>query len=127
MKFSFIYLVFETIFRDTIPNKVVTVALTPNGYADGLATEENTGITHFVTPEEIEMPMKDFLKILDDQSSNFVSYIQRQNSNLLEDFKELVYDVDKDIPWASEAFDKLPDAVNFWMGDERAVTSSEYV
>ena len=29
-----------------------------------------------------------------------------------------------EIRWASEAFNKKPDAVNFWMGDSRAVTSS---
>jgi jumonji domain-containing protein 7 len=35
-------------------------------------------------------------------------------------------DVESEISWASEAFDKQPDAVNFWMGDARAVTSSRY-
>ena len=30
-----------------------------------------------------------------------------------------------EISWASEAFGKDPDAVNFWMGDGRAVTSSK--
>jgi len=59
--------------------------------------------------------------------SNFrgpVHYIQRQNSNLTEDFPELVDDLDYSIlNFAKEAFDKEPDAVNFWMGDSRAVTS----
>jgi len=32
-----------------------------------------------------------------------------------------------DLNFASEAFNKAPDAVNFWMGDERAVTSSQYL
>jgi peptidyl-lysine (3S)-dioxygenase / protease len=53
-----------------------------------------------------------------------IPYIQRQNSNLTEDFGELLLDVEKHVPFASKAFNKLPDAVNFWMGDERAVTSS---
>lgn len=56
---------------------------------------------------------------------NFICYIQKQNSNLTEDFFELIKDIDADIKWASEAFNKKPDAVNFWMGDERAVTSSK--
>lgn len=34
-------------------------------------------------------------------------------------------DVDEDISWASETFDKKPDAINFWMGDKRAITSSK--
>lgn len=57
-------------------------------------------------------------------SENVIPYIQRQNSNLTEDFSELMTDVENYIGFASEAFNKKPDAVNFWMGDERAVTSS---
>lgn len=53
-----------------------------------------------------------------------VCYIQRQNSNLQCDFPELVNDLDFSlISFATEAFNKEPDAVNFWMGDARAVTS----
>lgn len=51
-------------------------------------------------------------------------YIQKQNSNLTLDLPELSKDVPAEISWASEAFDKVPDAVNFWMGDSRAITSS---
>ena len=29
-----------------------------------------------------------------------------------------------ELPWAKEAFGKEPDAINFWMGDGRAVTST---
>jgi len=31
--------------------------------------------------------------------------------------------IEGDIPWATESFGKQPDAVNLWMGDQRAVTS----
>lgn len=58
--------------------------------------------------------------------NNFISYIQKQNSNLTQDFPELLCDIKPEVEWASKAFDKSPDAVNFWMGDERAVTSSKY-
>ena len=30
----------------------------------------------------------------------------------------------EEISWATEAFGKSPDAINFWMGDSRAVTST---
>ena len=30
----------------------------------------------------------------------------------------------EEIPWATKAFGKSPDAINFWMGDSRAVTST---
>ena len=40
------------------------------------------------------------------------------------DFPELMDDIDFSIlDFAREAFGKEPDAVNFWMGDSRAVTS----
>lgn len=53
-------------------------------------------------------------------------YIQRQNSNLTTDFKELLGDIDLGVlQFAYEAFNKDPDAANFWMGDERAITSSK--
>lgn len=53
-----------------------------------------------------------------------ICYIQRQNSNLNCDFPELVDDLDYSLlKFAVEAFNKEPDAVNFWMGDSRAVTS----
>ena len=48
----------------------------------------------------------------------------KSNSNIK--FKVIFEDVDSEIGWASEAFDKTPDAVNFWMGDKRAVTSSKW-
>lgn len=38
---------------------------------------------------------------------------------------ELLPDIRKEIDWAFKAFNKRPDAINFWMGDERAITSSK--
>ncbi|XP_059055868.1 uncharacterized protein LOC131849767 [Achroia grisella] len=110
------------IYRQTISDKKISVAVTPNGLADGVTSNE-TGVEYFVTPCEVEMTMTEFLDSLESKGDNYITYIQRQNSNLTEDFKELISDVDTDIHFASEAFNKNPDAINFWMGDERAVTS----
>lgn len=75
-------------------------------------------------------------------------YVQKQCSNLLEELPELTDDVEPHISWMSaalgEAFTsqlqetpallfnqlffspgRLPDAVNFWLGEASAVTSSE--
>lgn len=80
-------------------------------------------------------------------------YVQKQCSNLLEELPELTDDVDSHISWMSTAlgdkknqhyifnpflfkiksFDgihvffpgRLPDAVNFWLGEASAITSSE--
>lgn len=46
-------------------NKLVTVAVTPNGYADGVAAD-NAGIEHFVMPHEKSMEMSEFLDTLDE-------------------------------------------------------------
>ncbi|GAB4816662.1 hypothetical protein N2152v2_003708 [Parachlorella kessleri] len=52
-----------------------------------------------------------------------VPYLQFQNSSLLKELPQLLGDVDEHIPWATEALGCLPEAVNFWLGDERSVTS----
>ncbi|XP_069355940.1 uncharacterized protein JMJD7 [Maniola hyperantus] len=109
-------------FRKTLADKKVTVALTPNGLADGI-THDAKGTEYFVMPQEVEMTMSEFLDTLETKSENLIPYIQRQNSNLTEDFSELMEDVESDVSFASQAFNKKPDAVNFWMGDHRAVTS----
>ncbi|XP_063369865.1 bifunctional peptidase and (3S)-lysyl hydroxylase Jmjd7 [Cydia amplana] len=111
-------------FRKTIPDKTVTVAVTPNGLADGITTNDE-GKEYFVMPFEVVMTMTEFLDRLEQKRENYIPYIQKQNSNLTEDFKELLCDIQSEIPFASEAFNKSPDAVNFWMGDDRAVTSSK--
>ncbi|XP_035916277.1 bifunctional peptidase and (3S)-lysyl hydroxylase Jmjd7 isoform X1 [Anopheles stephensi] len=109
-------------FRETLVDKEVTVAITPNGYADGLALHEEE--EYFVLPLEQSMCMGDFLDALDQKHPDAIPYIQRQNSNLTEDFQELWMDVNESsLDFASEAFNKKPDAINFWMGDERAITS----
>ena len=69
--------------------------------------------------------MTEFLETLECPKENQVFYIQKQNSNLTEEFPELIKDTASDLEWATKVFGNLPDAVNFWMGDERAVTSSE--
>ena len=98
------------------------MAVTPTGYADAMEAEL------FLMPEEINIKLSRFLDIIQNpDSASGVFYIQKQNSNLTEEFREIIADVEREIPWASEAFGKKPDAVNFWMGDERAVTSSKWL
>ncbi|XP_035827441.1 bifunctional peptidase and (3S)-lysyl hydroxylase Jmjd7 isoform X2 [Aplysia californica] len=105
--------------RDKIGEVPVTVAVTPNGYADAINGNR------FVMPEERKMSLSGFLDILsspDKDRTNGVFYIQKQNSNLEDEFSSIMEDVHP-FSWAEEVFGKGPDATNFWMGDERAVTS----
>ena len=106
--------------RRVVGRKVVSVAVTPNGYADAVRED----VDRFVMPHEEDMSVNQLFDILE-QKTSFpgVCYLQRQNSNFTEDFSELFSDTERDIKWASKAFDSPPDAVNLWIGDGRAVTS----
>ncbi|KAG8449438.1 hypothetical protein GDO86_016188 [Hymenochirus boettgeri] len=104
--------------RSSIGYKKVSVAVTPNGYADAVYKDR------FVMPEERTMLLSHFLDIMEKKTmSPGVFYIQKQCSNLTEEFSELLNDVESHIPWMSEALGKRPDAVNFWLGESAAVTS----
>lgn len=81
-------------------------------------------LEYFVLPEEQTMKLEEFLNKLDESGNGNVYYIQKQNSNLSNDFHELLNDIDmQTLKFAFEAFNKEPDAANFWMGDRRAITS----
>uniref|UniRef100_H2Z173 Bifunctional peptidase and (3S)-lysyl hydroxylase JMJD7 n=1 Tax=Ciona savignyi TaxID=51511 RepID=H2Z173_CIOSA len=97
--------------------KLIDVAVTPDGFADAVRDGK------FMLPEERSMTFSTFLRHLSEKDGSDVFYIQKQNSNLTSDFAEIKDDVDPDFAWATEAFGCKPDAVNFWMGGERAVTS----
>jgi hypothetical protein len=104
--------------REKVGDKEVTVTVTPNGYADAVVGDR------FVTPEERKMKFSNFLDIMDNPEQHLgVFYVQKQNSNFADELGELLVDAESHIPWVTEALDRHPDAVNFWMGDSRAVTS----
>ncbi|KAG0221003.1 hypothetical protein BGX31_010303 [Mortierella sp. GBA43] len=151
----------------TLGEKEITVACTPNGWADAVVDDQ-----YFAMPCEKKMTFEHFLdgmpirtkrnvqssynvnhvddgdaekdlragtRNLDLDSNNHlgipgtrkpvtdpyqeVRYIQLQNGNLMTEYQELLGDVPVDIPFASEALGRQPDAVNFWYGDERSTTS----
>lgn len=104
--------------RSVIGDENVTVAITPNGYADAVTDGK------FVMPYEKVLKMSEFLSVIENSDKyDDVYYIQKQNSNLTDEFAKLLTDVDSDIKFGSIAFGTKPDAVNFWMGDKQAVTS----
>jgi len=85
--------------RKTVGDKEVTVAVTPNGYADAITEGK------FVLPEQRLMKMSRFLDIIEDPgSTSGVFYVQKQNSNLTDEFQNIIGDVDSNISWGSEAF-----------------------
>jgi len=110
-------------FRKVLGDEKVSVAVTPNGYADAIVKQDDKEF--FVMPDERLLTISTFLDTLENTKEDSVFYIQQQNSNFIHNFRKLWPDAETEISWASEAFGKQPDAVNFWMGDERAVTSSK--
>ncbi|KYN41660.1 JmjC domain-containing protein 7 [Trachymyrmex septentrionalis] len=110
-------------FRKVLADEKISVAVTPNGYADAVIKGDDGTKEFFVMPEERLLTISAFLDTLENTIENSVFYIQKQNSNFIHSFCKLWPDAEIEILWASEAFGKHPDAVNFWMGDERAVTS----
>ena len=89
--------------REMVGSAPVTVAVTPNGYADAICGDR------FVMPEEREMTMAQFLDILHgDQKdkANGVFYIQKQNSNLMDEFSSIIKDISP-CEWAETAFGEI--------------------
>ncbi|XP_078304644.1 bifunctional peptidase and (3S)-lysyl hydroxylase JMJD7 isoform X2 [Panthera onca] len=96
----------------------VSVAVTPDGYADAVRGDR------FMMPAERRLSLSYVLDVLEGQTQHpGVLYVQKQCSNLLTELPQLLPDLESHVPWASEALGKMPDAVNFWLGDVAAVTS----
>uniref|UniRef100_G1QG60 Bifunctional peptidase and (3S)-lysyl hydroxylase JMJD7 n=1 Tax=Myotis lucifugus TaxID=59463 RepID=G1QG60_MYOLU len=96
----------------------VSVAVTPDGYADAVRGDR------FVMPAERRLPLSCVLDVLEGRAQHpGVLYVQKQCSNLPTELPQLLSDLEPHVPWASEALGKMPDAVNFWLGEAAAVTS----
>ncbi|KAJ1658178.1 hypothetical protein IWQ61_002536 [Dispira simplex] len=113
--------------KQRLGEQLVTVAITPNGYADAIVDDR-----YFVEPYQTQMPFSQVIdKICSGQTNTSTNpssvdthyYVQSQNGNLVGEFSPLRGDVPGDIAFASIALDKRPDAVNFWMGEASSVTS----
>lgn len=122
---------------DTMGDRLLSVAVTPNGYADAV-TRGSDGKWYFVEPYYDKMTMGALLSKLAPSTSNVedVCYLQSQNGNLFpgsyftsgnpesdSELANLRGDVPAEIPWCSEALGRSPDAVNLWIGNSRSVTS----
>ncbi|TEA16669.1 hypothetical protein DBR06_SOUSAS20610057, partial [Sousa chinensis] len=104
--------------RATAGSAEVSVAVTPDGYADAVRGDR------FVMPAERRLPLSCVLDVLEGRAQHpGVLYVQKQCSNLLTELPQLLPDLEPHVPWASEALGKMPDAVNFWLGEAAAVTS----
>ena len=118
--------------RERLGAQDVTVDATPDGHGDCVravcAPDGRRGLS-FVMPEERRMPFNEFCDRMEmPQAGDDVLYYSRQNDNMrdAEELASLFEDggVPGCLPLAAEAFGNAPDAVNLWIGDERAVSSA---
>ncbi|GAB7345649.1 hypothetical protein MBLNU457_3939t1 [Dothideomycetes sp. NU457] len=104
----------------------VNVAITPFGNADAIVEEED-GKLVYVEPLEQQETFADVLRYIQKSDSGHfdgpVKYAQTQNDNLRNEYEELFSDVPSEMSFARIALEKQPDAVNFWLGNSRSVTS----
>ncbi|KAH7485289.1 hypothetical protein KRP22_006442 [Phytophthora ramorum] len=102
----------------------VTVDVTPFGFGDAVLELPRHHEEVFVMPEERDMPLAEFLKVLKNRETfDGVPYLSHQNDSLREQFPGLFDEVPPALELAIEAFGNEPEAVNIWIGDERAVST----
>ncbi|KAI9910934.1 hypothetical protein PsorP6_011104 [Peronosclerospora sorghi] len=102
----------------------VTVDVTPFGYGDAVLELPGQDADVFVMPEERDMTLAQFLNVLEDRGTfDGVPYLSHQNDSLRAQLPGLFQDVPPAMELAVETFGNEPEAVNLWMGDERAVST----
>lgn len=104
----------------------VTVDVTPTGLGDAVLAHPDSAEPLFVKPEERRMSFREFLTVLRARGADGfagVPYLSHQNDSLRQEFSKLLRCVPAELPLATAAFGNAPEAVNLWVGDERAVTS----
>ncbi|CAO3574566.1 unnamed protein product [Mortierella alpina] len=106
-------------FLDGMPIRTRQKDISSGSLAQGHGLRESTDLEGLAQRLDLEGSDRDS----DVDPYQEVRYIQLQNGNLMTEYQELMEDVPADIPFASEALGKVPDAVNFWYGDERSSTS----
>jgi jumonji domain-containing protein 7 len=106
------------------PSLELQVDVTPNGHGDCVHSVDEQQV--FVMPETRSMKITDFRDALrsSDQLAG-VPYYSRQNDCLRKELSSLW---DKNVfpqsfDWAEEAFNVSTDAVNLWIGNEKAVSA----
>lgn len=118
-----------------IGDSEISVALTPDGRADSVV-EVLASVAQscppapdgeprlFCLPDERKMKYSEFRKLLRKTHPHLRCYCQHQNSSLTTEFSPLLHEIS--LPkWAQDAFDtSTPDAINFWLGDSRSITSA---
>lgn len=134
--------------REKVGNKLVEVAITPDGRADAILEVQDhaSGIIEkvFAMPHRSIQPFAELLDNLRDEPAthdrpscrqiadfqdkgkvDHVPYYSAQDSSLTREVPELLEDIDQStIQFAEAAFNSKPSATNIWIGDGRSVTTT---
>jgi len=112
--------------------QLITVNVTPDGRGDAVVCGR------FVKPEERRMTFAQFAAALREREGGLqgsrgtlkelllkkgVHYLSLQDDNLRTEHPQLASDVPSSVTWFEEALGCAPDAVNLWVGDERAMSA----
>ncbi|KAG7558296.1 hypothetical protein FFLO_02766 [Filobasidium floriforme] len=111
----------------------VSIAITPNGLADSVQYDEETKKAYFAMPLTEKMTVNELFRKIDDQDDTDVCYLQSQNGNIWDRFKEEEEDDPPELsrfqeyvlrgPRVMQKLGKEPDAVNLWVGTSKSTTT----
>lgn len=107
---------------EQVGHATVSVNVTPDGLGDFV-----DALGRFVRPLEERLLFSEFWYWLQrggELSENRgVPYLSRQNDSLRDELPQLLKDVPSAVPLGVAAFGNEPEAVNLWIGDDRAVST----
>ncbi|KAK3200221.1 hypothetical protein Dsin_023636 [Dipteronia sinensis] len=111
----------------TMSSSLVSLHLTPNGRADSLVKHPSLDQLCFASAHVQQLPFDQALQLVLSNSnstdSKVVAYLQQQNDCFRSEYSVLGSDCDQHIPWATEALECYPEAVNLWIGNHLSETS----
>eukprot|EP01129_Flabellula_baltica_P008790 TRINITY_DN3524_c0_g1_i1.p1 TRINITY_DN3524_c0_g1~~TRINITY_DN3524_c0_g1_i1.p1 ORF type:complete len:334 (-),score=66.74 TRINITY_DN3524_c0_g1_i1:15-971(-) len=110
--------------KETMQGVAVSVDITPDGHGDCIVDGK------FVQPQQVTMDFDQYIDYVDGHEDAIGTYyIQKQNDSFRLEYlgTQVEKDIEEDVlAWGSEVFGAPPDAINFWMGDDKAVSSMHH-
>ncbi|KAI5846341.1 cupin-like domain-containing protein [Morchella snyderi] len=109
--------------KQKMEGRDINVAMTPFGNADSVVSVN--GVDYFVQPHSLQEPFAEFVDYVRApvKESTAVKYAQSQDNNLHGEYLPLLSDIPADVGFATEFFERQPDATNIWIGNDRSVTA----
>ncbi|KAK5582205.1 hypothetical protein RB653_003788 [Dictyostelium firmibasis] len=107
----------------------VTVSITNDGLADAVKPinqNDQNSEKVFCKPFEKKIKFQEYIQHSKkpDNDEKLAYYIQYQNNSLNVEYEKLLNDIDESvIDFAKEAFGSNIDATNFWMGQDKSISS----